>query len=248
MPTFTQYQFDEFRLDPVNTCLWRGAQEIRLAPRLFAVLNCLIRQRGQLVSKEMLIQTAWPDAVVSDASLTTCIRELRQVLGDDSKRPRYIETLHRRGYRFIGSAPGAGQNPAIGTLASAARETDRQCELARMKALADGKIRLAGQLRRWLIGLVTLCLMLVVIALSLWLERQEVKVPVGRGVPVCRSSENHSHALAFFPLRRTPGFVRGYPHDTRGLRLGKRFQTSSLLTLTGCCLPRMAISPIGTSG
>jgi DNA-binding winged helix-turn-helix (wHTH) protein len=192
MASEIQYQFDDFLLDPVNACLWRGSQEIRLAPRLFAVLDCLIRQRGQLVSKEMLLKTAWPDAIVSDASLTTCIRELRQVLGDDCKHPRYIETLHRRGYRFIYSVHGAERNPSINAAAFAAREADRQYELAQVKALVDEKTRLTGRMRRWLIGLAVLCLITAAIALFIWLERQKVEVLAEWITPVCQKSENRS--------------------------------------------------------
>lgn len=57
---------------------------------------------GQVVIKEDLFKIVWPNTVVSDAALTVCIRELRQALGDDAKASQYIETVHRRGYRFIG--------------------------------------------------------------------------------------------------------------------------------------------------
>src|SRR5262249_7591645 len=56
---------------------------------------------GQLVTKDALWQAVWPDVTVSDAVLTVCVREIRQALGDDAKTPRFIETVHRRGFRFI---------------------------------------------------------------------------------------------------------------------------------------------------
>jgi predicted ATPase len=72
---------------------------------VFAVLRLLVAQTGQLVTKEALLQAVWPDTVVSEAVLTTCIGELRKVLGDTAQAPRFIQTVHRRGYRFIGHLP-----------------------------------------------------------------------------------------------------------------------------------------------
>lgn len=89
-------------LDLANECLRYGAQIIALRPKTFAVLRCLIEHAEQLVSKTTLLEVVWPDTVVSDGVLMVCIRELRQALGDDPRTPRFIATVHRRGYRFIG--------------------------------------------------------------------------------------------------------------------------------------------------
>src|SRR5206468_3414950 len=67
---------------------------------------------GQLVSKEALLNAVWPQTYVSDVVLMVCIRELRRALGDDAKQPRYIETVHRRGYRFIAAATTQTDEPA----------------------------------------------------------------------------------------------------------------------------------------
>ena len=93
------------RLDLLNACLWRGAQRIALRPKTFAVLQCLLAHPGQLVTKATLLDTVWPETTVNDVALMICIRELRQALADDPKAPRFIETLHRRGYRFVGDLP-----------------------------------------------------------------------------------------------------------------------------------------------
>src|SRR5262249_51948997 len=90
------------RLDPTNACLWRGTEAIRLTPQAWAVLAVLVAQAGQLVTKETLLETAWPETVVSEAALVVCIREIRQALGDTARTPPYVETVHRRGYRFRG--------------------------------------------------------------------------------------------------------------------------------------------------
>jgi DNA-binding winged helix-turn-helix (wHTH) protein len=94
-------RFGPYRLGVNSGQLWRGTLEVKLTPKALAVLRCLLEQAGQVVSKEVLFQAVWPKTVVSDAALTACIQELRQMLRDDARNPRYIETVHRRGYRFI---------------------------------------------------------------------------------------------------------------------------------------------------
>src|SRR5215471_5836260 len=96
-------RFGEFRLDPSNLRLWRGERVCRLTPKAFAVLDFLVARPGQLVSKDALLTALWPDVTVSEAALTVCIREIRRVLRDDAHRPRFVETVHRRGFRFIGA-------------------------------------------------------------------------------------------------------------------------------------------------
>jgi DNA-binding winged helix-turn-helix (wHTH) protein/tetratricopeptide (TPR) repeat protein len=93
-------RFGQYRLDPVQG-LKRGQREVRLTPRSLAVLALLAGQPGRVVSKEELFSTVWQDSAVSDAALATCIQEIRRALGDQSRQPRFIETVHRRGYRFL---------------------------------------------------------------------------------------------------------------------------------------------------
>ena len=94
--------FNHFSLDLVNECLWRGSEEIKIRPKAFAILNYLLNRSGQLVTKEELLNAVWPETFVGDAVLKVTVRQLREVLDDDPKSPRFIETSHRRGYRFIG--------------------------------------------------------------------------------------------------------------------------------------------------
>jgi predicted ATPase/DNA-binding winged helix-turn-helix (wHTH) protein len=104
-------RFLEFRLDPANQCLWRRAdsgEEVRVAltPKAFDVLRYLVERAGQLVNHNELLDDLWPRAYVQPEVLKHQVLELRKVLGDDAKHPRYIETLPRRGYRFIASIRG----------------------------------------------------------------------------------------------------------------------------------------------
>ena len=93
--------FGEFRLDPVSGYLFRGSEVVPLAPKAFALLHFLGGQAGRLVAKQELLAAVWPGIFVGDAVLKSTIREVRKALGDDSSEPRFIETAHRRGYRFI---------------------------------------------------------------------------------------------------------------------------------------------------
>src|SRR5215471_4063734 len=111
------FVFSCFHLDVVNASLRRGQQPIVLPPKAFNVLRYLVEHAGQLVTKNDLWKAVWPEVSVTDAALTVCLSEIRKALGDDWRTPRYIETVHRLGYRFI--APVAVEPlPATDTVIS----------------------------------------------------------------------------------------------------------------------------------
>ena len=105
--------FGPFQLDRRDERLWRGSEAIPLPPKTFAVLCCLVTQAGQLVTKDALLEAVWPETVVSEAVVTVAMSALRRVLGDQAHTPRFIETVHGRGYRFVApvSTPGAPGRP-----------------------------------------------------------------------------------------------------------------------------------------
>ncbi|HEX8523410.1 MAG TPA: AAA family ATPase [Tepidisphaeraceae bacterium] len=107
MPTEAppQIVFGPFCLDRANARLLYDGKTISLTPKAFDVLHHLASRPDQLVTKNDLLDAIWPDVVVSDASIKVCVREIRQALADDIKSPKYIQTVHRRGYRFIASTP-----------------------------------------------------------------------------------------------------------------------------------------------
>jgi len=106
--------FGQFRLDLTNECLWNGARAISLRPKAFAVLKLLIDNSGQLLTKQQVLDTVWPGTFVGDAVLKDNIRQLREALDDDAGSPAYIETAHRRGYRFIGKLSEPGPAKRLG--------------------------------------------------------------------------------------------------------------------------------------
>jgi adenylate cyclase len=93
--------FGGYRFDVGTGRLWSGTREVRLTPKASAVLKVLVAHAGEPVTKEDLFASVWTDTTVTDDALTSCIQELRRALEDDAKQPRFIETRHRRGYRFV---------------------------------------------------------------------------------------------------------------------------------------------------
>jgi DNA-binding winged helix-turn-helix (wHTH) protein len=94
-------RFGPFRLDVVNRLLSRDGVELSVPPRAMGVLWVLVTNAGRVVSKQHLLEEVWRDAYVSDTSLAEAVSLVRQVLGDEPQQPTYIQTVPRRGYRFV---------------------------------------------------------------------------------------------------------------------------------------------------
>jgi DNA-binding winged helix-turn-helix (wHTH) protein/predicted ATPase len=148
MPSNQQKTFGGFRLDAANERLWRGEQAIALRPKAFAVLKYLVDHRSQLVTKQQLLDNVWPSTFVTDAVLKDSIRQVREALGDDAASPRYIETAHRRGYRFICqlSEDAAAPPPLPEAMTTAAPPASlgllgRETEPAKMRAWLERALR-----------------------------------------------------------------------------------------------------------
>src|SRR5713101_1475983 len=136
-------EFPPFRLDTVNQCLWRGdraaEERILLAPKAFAVLRYLVEHPGRLVTHDELFEALWPKTYVQPEVLKSHIAAIRTGLGDDARKPLFIETLSRRGYRFIAPVrEGASARASRTTnLPEAVSELiGREAELGAVTALA----------------------------------------------------------------------------------------------------------------
>ena len=97
------YEFEDFRFDAEHLMLYRRGESIPLAPKAAETLLVFIERRGQILSKEKLIEQIWPDAFVEESNLYLYLSVLRQTLGNQKSGTPYLETLRRRGYRFNGS-------------------------------------------------------------------------------------------------------------------------------------------------
>src|SRR5215813_12556376 len=111
-----RWRFGRFQLDRESACLWQGEQRLTLRPKTFDLLVYLVAHAGELVRKETLLETLWPDTVAADGVLTTSMGELRKVLGETAKQPQFIATVHRRGYRFIAPVTPGEPTPSPSTL------------------------------------------------------------------------------------------------------------------------------------
>ena len=106
-PATACYRFDDVVVDCHKFSLVTGQQKKDITPRAFDVLRYLIEHSGRVVEKQELFEQVWKEKFVTDNALTRTIKEIRRALGDSADSPRYIETVHKRGYRFIAevSAP-----------------------------------------------------------------------------------------------------------------------------------------------
>jgi predicted ATPase len=105
-------QFACFQLDTQNECLWRNGERIPLTPKPFAVLRYLVENPQRLVTHDELLEALWPETYVQPQVLRTYVLELRKVFGDDADNARFIETVPKRGYRFISPVAEISYNAA----------------------------------------------------------------------------------------------------------------------------------------
>jgi predicted ATPase len=140
--------FQSFGLDTSNECLWRDGAQIALSPKPFAVLRYLVENPGRLVTHDELLDALWPETYVQPQVLRTYVLDLRKVLGDDAGKPRFIQTLPKRGYCFVARVTDAVEIERIGTKrdettgtavpdGKARKIVGREGELARLKAQVE---------------------------------------------------------------------------------------------------------------
>jgi adenylate cyclase len=109
----TVYALGPFRLDVQCDLLWRGTEPVALGRRAIALLRALVERPGAVVSKDALIETAWSGQMVEESNLTVQVAALRRALGKEPGGNRWIETMPRRGYRFVGPVVTNEENGAI---------------------------------------------------------------------------------------------------------------------------------------
>ena len=97
-----RFKFDRFVIDGGRRIMWRGDEEVHVAPKTLDFLLSLLAQAPNAVSKTELMATLWPDTHIAEATLTGVVADAREALGDDGRAPRLIRTLHRFGYSFTG--------------------------------------------------------------------------------------------------------------------------------------------------
>jgi serine/threonine-protein kinase len=184
-------RFGPFRTDLSDGSLWRGDEEVRMPPRALALLLYLLERPGRVIAKAELIDAVWKDANVSETSLTEALGIVRQTLGDSSQHPEYIQTVHRRGYRFI--APIAVDGPTTGPKAvtTAVDEETIPPDAARPPTPW-----------RWRPGLVAIAAVAVVTVggAALWSRNIQPEPPVTRASITLPATQAPPFSLSLYPI------------------------------------------------
>ena len=144
-------EFPPFRFDTTNQCLWRSHdtgeyQRVLLAPKAFGVLRYLVEHSNPLVTHNELIEALWPDTFVQPAVLSSHIRDLRRALGDNPKNPRFIETLARRGYRFIAAVSECARTESVSIKPPKGKLVGRNLAIAQLQDHLHATLRHQRQL------------------------------------------------------------------------------------------------------
>src|SRR5262245_47113190 len=213
--------FERFSLDLANEQLLHDGEVVPLTPKAFAVRRRLVEDAGQLVKKDDLLRSVWRDTHVSDGVLRVIILELRRALGDDSEQPRFIETVPRRGYRFIAPRARTSRRPAVadeqGTLVGrdrvmAALET----RFARVRAGERHLVFLSGEAG---IGKTT------VLDAFMAQAAREPDVMIARGACL----EHYGVAEPYLPVLEAIGRLLREPGSDRPIRLPEKYAPTWVL-------------------
>lgn len=166
-PSDTAYQFGQFEVNAASGELLKNGKRVRLQEQPFRLLVVLLENAGEVVTREDLSSRIWPEDtfVDFDGSLRVAVRKLREALDDDAESPRYIETIPRRGYRFLGPAV----HPAEVLPLLAAPPTSAASALV-VTAPAAVAVPKAASAKRWVIGL-TGAAVIVIGLFAYWLTR-----------------------------------------------------------------------------
>src|SRR5687768_7318538 len=120
------YSFGSFRFDAAAYRLFAGDRPLQLSPKILDLLRLLASRPSQLVTKEDILRELWPDVAVTDNAITQAVSALRQALGDDATAPRFVQTVPRRGYRFIAAVETAGLPVAPADATARARHAPKR--------------------------------------------------------------------------------------------------------------------------
>jgi DNA-binding winged helix-turn-helix (wHTH) protein/TolB-like protein/Flp pilus assembly protein TadD len=169
------YEFGDFRVDVPRRLLLRSGEAVPLRPRVFDALLCLVRHHGQVVEKDELMRSIWPDAFVEENNLNQSVSTLRRALGETSGENRYVATVPGRGYRFVAEVRTRSADVPDG---EAAQQVPRVPDVSNRRALTGGSAVPVGtrrpELRTWLLPMALLASAIVIVmaASVIWNARQ----------------------------------------------------------------------------
>jgi len=170
------YEFGNFRFDPANHLLLNGGLPVSLTPKVLEVLLVLVQNGSRLTTKEDLMRRVWPDSCVEDANLTVNISALRRILGETADGHAYIETVPKKGYRFVAPVAEVRERTAneVSPAADSVQESPSQPAEHDADASSNAPLQpqppLLGRTlwRRFGVPTLGLLLLLVVVAVGFW--------------------------------------------------------------------------------
>jgi TolB-like protein/DNA-binding winged helix-turn-helix (wHTH) protein/Tfp pilus assembly protein PilF len=175
------YEFGPYRLDAAERLLMRDGEAVPLQPKVFDLLLALVERHGHLLEKDELMKLVWPDVVVEEANLSTNISILRRTLGEDGNGRRFIETVPRRGYRFVAPVRNGQKmtvEPGIAEIAQAPNaQQETPVSAATEEAPARGAGRWAPGRPRLAVSLAVLLLLGVIGAVIFWSQKRRSDAP-----------------------------------------------------------------------
>ncbi len=209
------YEFEQFRLDPVSPGLWRDGELVSIFPKALEILVLLVENKGAIVSREQLMETVWHDTFVEESNITYTVSLLRKTLDDDNKA-RFIQTIPKRGYRFVADV----------------REVNEDGETpSAIPHLQNPVIETRTQTRWHFIGIILLGLFLVTSFAAWW------RLGDQKGLSSVSVTQRNIRTVAILPLKTlTEG------EQSRALSIGL---TDSLISRLGS-LNRFAVRPLSS--
>src|SRR6201988_1528227 len=184
-------KFGAFQLDPANECLWHRNQRLTLTPRRFSVLRYLVENPLRLVTHDELLEALWPDTYVQPQVLRTYVLELRKLIGDDPATPQFIQTVPKRGCRFLATVNH--DNNASGAHAGF---VGREKDLAALHAQL-GRARNSERPTLFLTGETGIGKTALIDAFCARVCEEHLPVRIGRG----QSLEGFAGKESYYPVR-----------------------------------------------
>jgi DNA-binding winged helix-turn-helix (wHTH) protein/Tfp pilus assembly protein PilF len=189
----------EWTVAPTRNLIVRGGEEVRVEPRVMDVLVYLAERAGEVVAKEELAERVWEGRYVSDEVLTVTIYALRKALGDSARRPRYVETVSRRGYRWIAPAEAAAPES--------------------IPVQPEAPLPTAALRPRWSAGRGIAAAAVVVLAVFAAGAAWMLRFPHRRHVPTAEAYEAYVKGRFFLDQRSLEGLKQAREHFARAVAL-----------------------------
>ncbi|MFN2530876.1 MAG: winged helix-turn-helix domain-containing protein [Pyrinomonadaceae bacterium] len=158
------YEFGRFRLDSAERVLLREGELVPLTPKVFDILLALVEKGGQVVEKDDLMKRVWPNTFVEEGNLTQNVSLLRKALGENSSGPQFIETIPRRGYRFVGDL----NSPYLPQATSQPTQPDTRQTVRSTQAQPNGNVTVWGRVAAFTSRTPTLIVSVIAVAILLF--------------------------------------------------------------------------------